>query len=270
MKISLSIVAFLGLRISVECVIFNCDYRVVAWSYIGNAYTCYVKDAIISDDERILTEVTGIHQINKTDLDVLTLTLYKVNCPFIPKNIDRIFPNLEGLQFQYANTSTIASSDLRPFPQLKVLLFRSNGLRFLDADLFRYNPNIEWIDFFDNEIKFVGFNLLDGMTKLADVYFSLNTCIDRMVTKPSEIPDVKTELLYNCPSPTSFHVIESEILDGALFEKIVYAQIGIQVNPLEAKVKELENRIEKLEKQICGQLADIQRQLINTSSINQA
>lgn len=82
---------------------------------------------------------------------------------YIPKFLDTIFPSLFGLRFENTQLSYISKEDLAPFPKLRLLTSVLNRIEFLEADLFVNNPDLEFISFRSNQIKYIHPNVFESL-----------------------------------------------------------------------------------------------------------
>lgn len=119
---------------------------------------------------------------------------------FMPKGIATFFPMLEELEISGSKLKSIKQQDLKPFKSLRKVFFFDNDIEKLDSDLFQFNPEVRVIAFDDNELKFVGKNILKPLRKLVEASFRGrgNSCIFRFADTPSQISELIAELEENC------------------------------------------------------------------------
>lgn len=235
---SLKVIAiFLELLFSIDCVIFDCDYQQHSWYVIGDVYTCHAT-VEIPNESRALTEVSQNHHTNKTDLDVLALSIEESFCPFIPFYINRFFPNLLSIRFMMTELKVLNPNDLRMFPALKLFVSYYNPVKSIDGNLFRQNRELEFVSFPGNQLKHVGHNLLlQGLDLLNYVFFDNNICINYNVQLSSKVSGIISMLQFRCPSIETFQLIENEIIEGEKFE----ISVRNLTNQLEMRISHLEN-----------------------------
>jgi hypothetical protein len=113
----------------------------------------------------------------------------------------------------------------------------NNDLFALDGDLFKNTPFLEYINLSRNQIRHLGPNIFNPVPMLENLNLSDNLCIDENFDGGAEnatsIYDFIFRASFGCPS--TFEQIEREILNGQSFQDII--------NPLEARIVELEGRI---------------------------
>lgn len=118
----------------------------------------------------------------------------------LPKGVDRFFPFLTLYQWMNGNLSSIESADLKPFPDLEIILLPSNKLTSLEGNLFKYTPRIYNIGFQLNLLEKVGEGLLDDLNFLTIAHFYYNPCISFGAETPEAIQELKNKLRIQCHS----------------------------------------------------------------------
>ena len=103
------------------------------------------------------------------------------------------------INFWQGNITTISAEDLKPLPNLLMLIIGGQKLITIDGDLFKHTPWVTDILFNDNIIENVGLDLLTGLTNLTYVDFTSNTCINRSADTPAAIENLRNELISQCP-----------------------------------------------------------------------
>lgn len=158
----------------VESVKLMCNFEVDA----DHGYLCKATNLqILSKSDRMITELTGDHQKDKTDDDVKFFSSDSNVVRFFPLNLSHIFKNLESVQIETSTLSDIYSSDLKQFGEkLRKLWLGSNAITALDFDLFKFTPNLEEISFYGNQIRHVDSGVFSNLNKLSKVFFTFNVC----------------------------------------------------------------------------------------------
>lgn len=146
-------------------------------SYYG--YKCIAKFLEITarDGDRYVKRVYGQHTAHKSSHDVKVFYSGESTINFFPQNLENVLPNTETIQINNANLKEITRDDLRPFGEkLKNLWLGTNDLELIEADLFDFTPNIEWIYLENNKIKNVESGALGKLHKLKNFNFVKNPC----------------------------------------------------------------------------------------------
>jgi hypothetical protein len=218
-----------------DAVVFDCLYAIEDWVIIEKIYGCSVQNLKIEIGDDHLTSVSKSHLKGKKNEDVIALNIENATCPFIPKDIDKSFPNLKGLRISQSKLKAIGSDDLKQFPELKVLCLWANLIKTLDGNLLMNTPQIEFVNFGHNYIMHVGPNIFEPLKNLVAVYFEENICINH--TKPFEVNDLKFQLAVQCPP--SMEMLETTLIYGG--------KLATKNDEVEKKINALETRIAELE-----------------------
>lgn len=116
--------------------------------------------------------------------------------PLIPNEAAR---SLKWLDIDKCHLKVVTKDDLKQFRRLKHLSLINNDLEWLEGDLFHYNPKLEEVFFYYNDnLMFIGANLLDSLTKLVEAVFNPIGCIGFESYKELELHEVKEKLKTSC------------------------------------------------------------------------
>lgn len=150
--------------------------------------------------------------------DVENLNIYEQNLTFVPKNIDKFFKNLKLLGWYNSNLMQLSAVDLRPFPQLLVMIIRFNDLPSIDGDLLKYNTKLRFVSFMGNRVQHIGRDLVANLKDLEWLEFLLNTCIHRQATTRSEVISLSALLPVLCPalSDSDPEMLDKRFIDSRL------------------------------------------------------
>ena len=207
---------------------FKCHFR------YQNDYICQLET--VYEPEIIeLISVSGNHiEISRhqkgDNFQVKELySVYYKNFRVVPRKIATIFPNLTKITLAKSSIKKVSSNDLIQFPKLEVLDLSGNHLTSLESDLFKFTPNIKRIYLSLNSLRHIPHDVLDGLNNLEIAEFEYNECI-HIKLSDSGRDQMKKLFHSNCQD-------EDEDLNKQ-FSNLIVAFKG------------LENRIEKLEKQL--------------------
>jgi hypothetical protein len=222
---------FLGLSNGIT---LKCTFGPSDWQTIGNVYACSAKvNQVIG--ERTVTGVSGTHWSGKTNDDVKAIQMDRQTLDFIPRDINKHFKNLQGLQMVDTTLKFISKFDLQQFPDLKHLDLRRNQLEVIDGDLFSFTTKIKTIILVNNKITNVGLNLLSNLKDLGRVFFNDNPCIHASAESPSAILDLSRKLAQTCPTA---NVIVKRIADV----ETMNANLQTKIRRLEVRLASLEDQ----------------------------
>ncbi|XP_070508768.1 leucine-rich repeat-containing protein egg-6-like [Chironomus tepperi] len=181
-KIVMFLICIVGLtvRFSTSTAI-DCDYLTRDHTTLRNSYDCIVsKDPIIATQESAaVTSVTGSHQIGKSNSDVGGFTVDSKTINYFPRGLEFTFNNLKLIFIKNCNLKEVHQEDLKPFPKLVELHLHVNALEVLEEGLLDFNPQLEYISFFNNKLVHIESNIFNHLCKLKFLYLQSNTCIDK-------------------------------------------------------------------------------------------
>lgn len=190
--------ALLNLISFISALRINCDYVAVK----NLISTCKTSDLEVSNPNETVTSMSGTLP---GVLDYAKVTSFEIKSSpaleFLPRDIQKFFPNLEKISISNTGLKIITSDNLRNFTKLKSLILRNNKLNELDYELLKFNPNIEEIDLSGNDLKYLGKNILKPLESLKKFDISNNICANETANNPSEIRKLKIKLNENCRHP---------------------------------------------------------------------
>lgn len=126
-------------------------------------------------------------------------------CRFIPSGITNYFRNLTILVVAQTGLKSITRTDLKPFKYLRGIYLDKNELEELEEDLFVHNSKIQEVNFSENLLKHIAFNVLEPLKNLKRADFFKNPCIDIGASDDQQI-DVLKNVLKEKFEPKSKHV----------------------------------------------------------------
>lgn len=185
---------------TVNCLKLNCNFKFKTWPVIGNQYTCLSNNLNVTQPNDLTTIVSGKHIApNLSNFNVRAFDITRQTCLFVPGRVKNFFVNLELLNIVNSQLQTITSADLKPFTKLRVLQLSANSLHNLDNDLFENNLELVKIEFRDQKLKLIGYNILENLNQLSIGDFSNAGCLDFQVERGrGGIKDLKKEIRINC------------------------------------------------------------------------
>ena len=175
----------------------KCEVIKEPWYLVGEIEFCNAKSVNIRSMNEEITSVNG--RTEPTSLQGLWISDQTVN--YLPKGIDKFFPDLKGLGVQSSKLKSLTQDDLKSLPQLVYANFLNNDLESLDGDMFKFNPKLRNIHFSMNKIKYVGENLLNLLKDLQFIRFASNICININAETSPEIPALIRKLKTQCKFP---------------------------------------------------------------------
>jgi hypothetical protein len=188
---------FIGIA-ACHALYFDCVYnRDGPYKSVGITYICdaQVLDTNVTDTVRA---VGKNHASGYSNTHVKGLRIIDANLPIFPKEIEKFFPNLQIISIFRSNLANISASDLKPFVNLMYLFLDDNKLQALDGNLFENTPHLKKISFDNNNLVFVGGNILNPLRSLTNAFFFGNRCVSRYVFSASDLPLLKRDFETKC------------------------------------------------------------------------
>lgn len=237
---------FLVLLASAHGLIIGCNYRNLTWDVVGTRYTCHFS-VLDSSNPTTLASVWGIHQSGKSDEDVEGLyTQPELLLTQLPRNIEKIFPNLIMIAWVDGVLTSVTADDLKPFPKLRFLDLYNSNIESLDADLFQYTLELQYVNFGRNFIESVGDGLFRSLNELTIVDFQLNKCINSMAGTPDDVRELTRQLTKQCRSPLPDSTTVSTTSESG--QCSVRCSMNEETDLLKTEVTELRQRVAALER----------------------
>lgn len=238
------IVTFVLIQSISANVILDCNYDLYSMVWLENLYTCHAK-VIQIDETRNVVGVSQNHLPGKTDDDVKMITFYEQRIDFIPRDINKYFKYLDGIDIVSCPIKSFTKDDLKPFPKLKYFALAHGLLTAINGDVLMYSPALLRFYVAANQITNIGPGIFDHSSKLYTIVFQNKLCINSNADNNREdVINIARELVFRCPP--SVEMIEEIILDGENFHTAVNSQIHPEINVIDSKLKQLEDKILEL------------------------
>jgi Leucine-rich repeat (LRR) protein len=210
------------------CHAFNvkCDFtETSAYSYnkIKSGKVCKVRNLVIKSPSQEITSINRIFGSSAIRNDVTVFRAYGQTMNYLPRDIEKFFPNIEAMLVQSCKLKEIKKQNLEAFPQLKNLYLASNDIEKLDDDLFVSNEKLLKIDLENNKIKFIGEETFKPLKNLNTLWLHNNQCISKeAVNDVNKFKELINEVKSLCRDETK-------------------SELRNEITTLKAKVVALEN-----------------------------
>lgn len=169
------------------------------WFFDESIYLCYSGVWDSPTNETVIDSMEGEHQLGKTNADVTTISASgKRTLLYLPKGMDKIFPNLLGIYITPSGIMEITKEDLKPFPNLLAICLKKGRLTHLPPDLFEFSHKLNKIDLRDNLISTIGVNTFDGFEDLRWLELDGNECISDSAFNKTDISKLKRSIKKKC------------------------------------------------------------------------
>lgn len=234
--------------------VFDCDYGNIKWWYSDERYSCEPR-VITSGNLDTLEGVSSNHLPGKSNKEVIGLYIRDQSIKVVPKDIAKLYPNINSLSLVNIDLKTIARSDFEPFPQLESLQIQYNFIDSLPNDLLQSTPKLKIVVFKGNHLRYIGVNIFNNLPRLTVANFQKNPCIDlEVVDNPNKMIDLVHKIRVFCP-PT-FDMVETYLLLSQNFLDNIEAQVEARVSntnvqtPAKNDKEDWKIALENLQKQI--------------------
>lgn len=219
-----------------------------------------------------IDSVDGSHDGNKTNDDVKGLNIFSIKkVKFFPKNVEKFFKNLIGIQIWSSQLDEIKQSDLKSWPLLKYLFLSQNNIKFLEKDLFRYNNELKTIWLSGNQISYIDPDVFDSLKNLQSLRIDGNKCktsFERTTTKSIVQSQIKRLKSGECNSVDVFFtkikmlevisknyeeqqkkfILHETFSAGHDVNKTLVKQLEVSLDQCKSKNDNLDNEVGRLEK----------------------
>lgn len=154
---------------------------------IGSLQTCMVKTSSIVE----ITSNTDIRSVKFSITPKTSIEGFHVDSSerlkFVPSGIKPIFPNLRAFGIKDSLLMHVDKQDMKQFgTDLLWVRFLRTKLTALEGDLFDFNPNLIYIDFDGNLLKYIDpklFESFKSMNGLNEVDFNNCRCMIKLFRK---------------------------------------------------------------------------------------
>lgn len=184
---------------STYSIIFQCEYPNAYYGNLGDIIHCNVT-SYSDEGNHVLTAVnkSGWRESN-LKVKVAKFNLFGKNLDYIPKGLEKFFPNMIAIGVFGGKISKLSGDELNAYENLVSFHLCNTLLEYVPGNLFSNNLRISYIFLNDNKIKYVGSSLLNGLNMLVRVGFARNICIDQSALfSNAEIVALKKNLLEKC------------------------------------------------------------------------
>ena len=123
---------------------FKCDFN----EWTGWDYGCLVvKGTIRSRENSTITVISGAHKENKTDKDVVWISIESRLMNYFPRNLGKFFTNLTTIYLAKSKLKEIQTNDFVSLNKLKNLFLDYNEIAKVDVNSFRALPTLHSLSF---------------------------------------------------------------------------------------------------------------------------
>ncbi|KAL7013207.1 hypothetical protein ACKWTF_015262 [Chironomus riparius] len=154
-----------------------CEFTDFTFTHGEKSYGCWIRNQDILADQVI--QIATNHEDQKSNNDVRHVKFDNCIVTKVPQGLRKIFPNLKILDIYDSRLKTISKDDLIEYKNIEKFLCERNDLEFLPGDLFEDFKNLNWIDFYGNQLKVIEPNILDSLEVVKHAIFGGNPNYDK-------------------------------------------------------------------------------------------
>jgi Leucine-rich repeat (LRR) protein len=179
-------------------IVIECDFDTGSWSRVGN-YSCSLSaDPSITSPGVTVTSANGNHKPSMSHADVQGFRSIGATINFMPRGLNDIFPNLIVITINNAGMKELHQSDLKHFPRLRVLSLYDNAITIVEQNLFKFNRELEYINFNSNKIRQIHPTVFDHLNKLSMLWLNFNVCVDHGTSGRSDVVNLISKVKQEC------------------------------------------------------------------------
>lgn len=168
----------------------------------GQKKICTIERKIVRNNGPLKLKYNNREVAKDKDTHGISFVNCKLHAWPLYEAIHNYFPNLVSIQIKHCSLQVITKESLRDYFALRELFFNENMIQALPGDLFEYTPQIEVVSFKNNRIKFIDAGIFDGIHNLK--YFDLSgnkniDCVyDATKAQGKSLHDVEMEIRMRC------------------------------------------------------------------------
>lgn len=175
----------------------QCEFEESQWRKTA-VKLCETKNVVVTSPDATVTSVNGLTAEFYVNENVRQITISEQTLNYIPKGLEKFFPNLEMFHVHYSKLQFLTQADLKSFPQLFDLSFHDNELTTLDSNLLEFNEKVRFINLNDNKLKQIGANFVKPLNRnFEQINMQGNPCIND-VYYPDDIEELVQTLKTKC------------------------------------------------------------------------
>lgn len=161
------------------------------WDDVNTVRTCTNKNIEVRTRDTKISQLLDKFGNDLTDVYLIeALAVQDTDMNFIPKGLKAACPKLKALSLRNTGIKSVKREDLQQFGNdLELISFRACYIIALDSNIFADNPNLKFISFQSNHLRYIEsgfFSNVRSLNKLEVLNFIDCKCINRFFT-PSNL-----------------------------------------------------------------------------------
>lgn len=204
MTVAIILIVLLNLRFAFLYDL-NCKFSTInIFTNMANVYAC--DGAMTNYNNTEEPFIHGDHEPGFGNDDVKGLKVTNQNLVQPLKNIDKVFLNLEQINFSSNKIESLVSSDLVVHKNLEHFVIDSNQITKLYRNIFNNLTNLKSFSMKNNKLESVQHDI--ELPLSISYYFESNTCISESATNVDTIKNLQIKFHKECP-PTASQIEDS-------------------------------------------------------------
>lgn len=187
-----------------------CNFYFFTWTTVEIFYSCRVEIVSITAVNEVIESVTGTHVKSYETSNVKIVEILDQKCNYLPCNLSKHFPQLQGLFVRNSFLKEILKSNFEKLTELQFLDFESNHLTTLNSDIFSEMPNLESINLENNNIAIIEIGVFNNLPNLKKINLNGNLCISDTFISVQTIEELKQIIAIKCTTKTKILSIENQ------------------------------------------------------------
>jgi Leucine-rich repeat (LRR) protein len=180
----------------------ECEFREAlasGWENVKSGKECRAKNLVVTSPNQEITSINGIAGSDAINNDVTAFYIHAQTADYFPRGLEKFFPNIEVIYFNFCKLKVIKKQDLKVFPQLKEIYLQFNEIEKLNDDLFAANEKLLYVNLHSNKIDFIGTEIFEPLKQLKTLYLNRNQCIDKdAVNDVNKVKELINEAKVKC------------------------------------------------------------------------
>jgi len=157
--------------------------------------------SIATQDTALISSVKGIHEMSKTNDDVIGFRASTKNVQYFPLGLEKHFKNMKLIHLETCPLKQLRQSDLMEYTKLEYLCVFGSDTSIIEAGTFDYNPELQFLNLGNNKLLHIDPNAFKFLNKLVNFFLHSVPCINKYDRGRTGVQVILTELETKCKNP---------------------------------------------------------------------
>ena len=184
----------------IESIHVYCSLESTTWYGNRTFNECGISNrlVVVKRNHKVKSVKITTKKVKKKLSDIDSLRIEYVVMYFLMEGFDNHLPNLTALKIGSCHLKELSKEDLKVFPKLKFLWIWENDLKVLEADLFMYNPDLIYVNFYWNYLKEIDSNIFNNFKSFEFIFLKKNDCVNFGAKNQKELKKLVEIIQQNC------------------------------------------------------------------------